>query len=301
VVEPGRPRLRIGTGGVPASARARSTEAGVRRVRELGLDLLEIEWVNGVRIGEESARAVQAAAEASDVALTAHGPYYVNLNSRDPRVRAASLERLFQTARAGAWCGARSFTFHAAFTHGDPPEAVHRAVRAALEELVGRVRDAGLDIQVRPELTGKPSQYGSLEDLLRLSQEVPGVYPCVDFSHYHARHGGGQNGYASFSRTLEAVRRALGPGALDELHMHVSGIEYGPGGERRHVPLPEADLRYRELLQALWDHRVGGWLVSESPVLEQDALRLRRAYRQAARGTLAARAAAEAGATEETV
>jgi deoxyribonuclease IV len=278
------PDLRIGPAGVPASARPRSTEAGVRRVRELGLSHLEIEFVNGVRMGEEAAAKVAAAAAESDVTLTVHGPYYVNFNSRDPAIRERSQERLFQTARIGALCGASSFTFHAAFTHGDPPGDVHRTVREAMVALGERIRGAGISIDIRPELTGKPSQYGELDDLLRLSQEVQGVYPCVDFSHHHARHGGGQNGYESFSRTLEKVRRALGRQALDRLHMHVSGIEYGPAGERRHLPLPGADFRYKELMQALWDHRVGGWLVCESPVLEDDALLLRKAYGRAARG-----------------
>ena len=275
-----RPELRIGPGGVPLSAASRSTEAGVRRVRELGLDHMELEFVNGVRMGGETAAKVAAAASQHSVSLTVHGPYYINFNSRDPAVRRASVERLFQTARVGSLCGASSFTFHAAFTHGDPPEEVHATVRDGMRELLARVRDAGLEIQVRPELTGKPTQYGSLEDLLRLSEEVPGVYPCIDFSHHHARHGGGQNGYASFSATLGKVRRALGREALERLHMHVSGIEYGPAGERRHLPLPEADFLYRELLQALWDHGAGGWLVCESPVLEEDALRLRKAWRR---------------------
>jgi deoxyribonuclease IV len=278
---PGGPDLRIGPGGVPMSAHPRTTEAGVRRLRELGLGHMELEFVNGVRMGEEAAGRVARAAAESDVSLTVHGPYYINFNSRDPAIRERSQERLFQTARIGALCGAHSFTFHAAFTHGDPPEDVHRTVREALRALQRRIRDAGIRIDIRPELTGKPSQYGSLDDLLRLSQEVPGVYPCIDFSHYHARHGGGQNGYASFSRTLEQVGAALGRGALDRLHMHVSGIEYGPGGERRHLPLPDADFRYAELMQALWDHRVGGWVVCESPVLEEDALRLKQAYARA--------------------
>ena len=62
--------------------------------------------------------------------------------------------------------------------------------------------------------------------------------------------------------------------------MHVSGIEYGPRGERRHQPLAETRFRWRELLRALKDLRVSGWVVSESPAMEDDALKLQRAYRR---------------------
>ena len=286
------PALRIGTGGIPASTPAPGgSELGIRRIRELGLTSMELEWVNGVQLGPERAAKIRAAAESCDVALTVHAPYYVNLNSRDPEKREASLRRLFETARLGSLCGAHSFTFHAAFYHDDPPEAVHRTVRSGLEELKRRAEGAGLPIEIRPELTGRPSQYGALEELLRLSAEVPGIHPCIDFSHHHARGGGGQNGYESFARTLDAIRRALGKKALRRLHMHVSGIEYGPGGERRHLPLPDADFRYRELMRALVDHQVGGWVVCESPVLEKDALLLLGAWRRATAAARRERAA----------
>ncbi len=242
---------------------------------------MELEFVNGVRMGEETAREVARAARESDVAVTVHGPYYINLNSRDPDIREASLVRLFETARIGELCGAGSFTFHAAFYHDDPPKEVHRTVVKGIRELKKRIEGAGIAIDIRPELTGKPNQYGDLEELLRLSGEVPGVYPCIDFSHLHARGGGGQNGYESFARTLGRIGEVLGRPALERLHMHVSGIEYGAKGEKRHLPLPEADFLYEELMQALVDFQVQGWVVCESPVLEQDALLLLEAWKRA--------------------
>ena len=265
------------------SARPRVSEVGVRRCRELGLSCMELEFVNGVRMGEETAQKVADASKVSDVALTVHGPYFINLNSREPEKRAASLDRLFETARIGALCGAGSFTFHAAFNHDDTPAVVHKAVVKGMRELQKRIQGAGIAIDIRPELTGKPNQYGSLEELLRLCRDVPGVYPCIDFSHHHARNGGGQNGYESFSRTLDSIRKALGPDALRRLHMHVSGIEYGAKGERRHLPLPEADFLYEELMQALVDFEVNGWLVCESPVLETDGLLLLEAWKRCAK------------------
>ena len=47
--------LRFGTSGVPLTSRTPTTEDGIRRARELGLDALEMSWVNGIRMGPESA------------------------------------------------------------------------------------------------------------------------------------------------------------------------------------------------------------------------------------------------------
>ena len=79
---------------------------------------------------------------------------------------------------------------------------------------------------------------------------------------------------------LETVERRLGRPALERLHVHVSGVEYGPSGERRHVPLQRSEFRWRELLRALEDARVSGWVVVETPAMEEDALLLKRAFRR---------------------
>jgi len=109
---------------------------------------------------------------------------------------------------------------------------------------------------------------------------VAGVRPCIDFSHQYARHQGRFNTYDEFAAMLEDVRVRLGAGALERLHVHMGGIEYGPHGERRHLPLRKSRFRYRELLRALKDARVSGWVVCESPAMEDDALLLQRTYRR---------------------
>lgn len=271
--------LRFGTSGIPRSTPRPGTVHGLRRARELGLDHLEMAWVNGVRMSDATARAIAAAARAHDVTLTAHAPYFVNLCGADEIV-ARSRARLEETARLGALCGAASFCFHAGFYGAlDAAEAGRRIARE-LSRVAGVIRRRRWAIDLRAELTGKPSQVGTLDEVLDWSARVPGVLPCVDFSHRYARDGGRHNRYEDFAATLEAIGRRLGRPALERLHVHVSGIQYGPRGERRHEPLRETRFRWRELLRALKDLRVGGWVVCESPCMEDDALLLQRTYRR---------------------
>jgi deoxyribonuclease-4 len=274
-----RMTLRIGTSGIPRSSARPDTVHGIRRARELGLDHLEMAWVNGVRMGDAAADAIAGAARLEDVTLTAHAPYYINLCGSD-EVVARSLGRLAEAGRLGARCGAASFCFHAGFYQEMPPEDARRAVEARLREVAGGVRANGQSIDVRPELTGKPSQVGSLDEILDWCAAVPGVQPCVDFSHQYARSGGAVNSRDAFAGMLESIERRLGRAALERLHVHVSGIEYGPKGERNHVPLEESRFRWRDVLRALKDLRVSGWLVCESPAMEEDALRLKRSWRR---------------------
>jgi deoxyribonuclease-4 len=122
---------------------------------------------------------------------------------------------------------------------------------------------------------------GSLEDTLAMSVSIPGVQPCIDFAHLHARHGdGSMNSYEEWARTLEAYAQALGNEALQGLHIHLSGIEYGPKGEKNHLPLQEADLDLKALFRALQAFKAGGRILCESPAMEDDALLMRDTWKE---------------------
>ena len=268
----------FGTAGVPRSAEKPNSADGIARLRALGLDAMELQFVRRVAMGEQSAQRVREVAEACGIRLSAHAPYYINLNSRDPEKIAASRERLLKAARVAALCGARDVVFHAAYYQQDAPAEVYKRVRAQLESLTAQLRDEGLSICLRPETTGKPSQFGSLEEILRLSAEIDGVSPCIDFGHLHARSTGAFNTYFEFVTVLEEVGQFLGGAALQDMHMHLQGMAYTPAGEHKHLNLSESDLRYRELLQALVDCEVCGTAICESPNLEKDALLLKTTY-----------------------
>jgi deoxyribonuclease-4 len=124
---------------------------------------------------------------------------------------------------------------------------------------------------------GKPSQFGTIEEILNLSTELEGVAPCLDFAHWHARDGK-SNSYQEFASVLEQVEQKLGRVALDNMHIHVSGIYYGKKGELKHLNLKESDFQYAELIKALRDYDARGIVICESPNLEEDALLLQATY-----------------------
>jgi deoxyribonuclease-4 len=271
--------LRFGTAGVPASAKGKKgTVEGVQRIRELGLDCMEVEFVRGVRMKEELARQVGAVARENDVALSVHGPYWINLNSKEPEKVEASSERILNSARIGHFFDARGVAFHPAFYTGETSKEVYPKVKKQLRELTAQLKKEKVAVALDPETTGKGSQFGSLDETLRLSKEIKGVRPCIDFSHIYARNTGQYNSYEEFAEILESTRSQLGEAALKDLHIHLSGIEYGPKGEKNHVILKETKFDYVGVLKALKDFNVGGLLICESPILEHDALIMQKAY-----------------------
>jgi deoxyribonuclease-4 len=270
--------LLFGTGGVPVSAKLRSTEAGIERIAELGLGCMEVEFVQGVMMSPQVAVSVGELAARKNVVLTAHGPYFVNLNAVEPQKVHMSKERILQTARIAALFGARSITFHAAFYLKSTPAETYAVVKRHLQEVVNILQKEGNKVTISPEVTGKPSQFGTLEELLRLSSEIEGVAPCIDFSHWHARTGKA-NSYQEFIGVLDQVEKKLGRRGLDNMHIHLSGIAYGNKGEIKHLMLADSDFQYAELLKALKERQAKGVVICESaPYLENDALLLQQTY-----------------------
>jgi deoxyribonuclease-4 len=275
----------FGTVGIPISTPPSpgGTVGGIRETARLRLTALELAWVRSVRISEARCAEIREDASARHIALSVHAPYFINLNAGQeewPKGR----RRLMDAAHYGNLAGATDIIFHPGSYFGRTPGEVLPLAVARLTECVRELRSQGNLVILRPETMGKSAMLGSLEDTLQMSEEIPGVLPCLDFAHLHARPGDGSaNSYEEWLGMLSRVAGRIGPQALQSLHIHLSGIEYGPKGEKRHLPLRKADLRYRDLLRALHDAGASGRILCESPLMEKDALLLKRAWARLAK------------------
>jgi deoxyribonuclease IV len=271
-------KLLFGTGGVPHSTTKPGSAAGIERIAELGLDCMELEFVRGVHMGKETALQVAEAAKKYKIKLTAHAPYFINLHASDMEKIEGSKYHILQTARIASLCGAESVNFHAAGYEGTPPEEVYDVVKKNFSDVLKQIRKEKINLWIRPEVMGKAGQFGTLDEVIRLSSEFEGVLPTIDFAHWHARTGK-YNTYEEFSEILETLEKRLSRRALEDMHMHISGIKYGVKGELSHLNFDEADFNYMDLVKALKDHNARGFAICESPNLETDALILKNTYR----------------------
>ena len=272
--------LIFGTVGAPMSTPKNpgGTVGGIRRMAELGLGALELAWVQSVRVSEGKCAEIKATGMECGLGLSVHAPYFINLNATDdewPRSR----KRLMDAAHYGNLAGATDIIFHPGSYFGGEPRVALALAVPRLRQCVADLRAAGNPARLRPETMGKSAMLGSLEDTLVMAEEIEGVEPCIDFAHLHARPGDGTvNTYAEWQALLKLYKKRLGAAALKRLHIHLSGIEYGPKGEKHHLPLKESDLKYRELFKALRDAGAAGRVMCESPKMEEDALVMKKEW-----------------------
>jgi deoxyribonuclease-4 len=270
--------LIFGTAGIPLSTSKRNSIDGVSQVRKLGLGAMEVEFVRGVNMSEELALEVGKKAKEEDVVLTSHAPYYINLNASEKQKIHASINRILQTARRAKAFGGYSITFHPAYYMKVDKEKVYNEVMTHMKTIVKTLQDEGNDVWIRPETTGKGTQFGHVDELIKMSSELDQVLPCVDFAHLHARSNGSYNTYEELKKVMESMEKHLGKNALKNMHVHMSGIAYGEKGEKHHLFLKDSDMNYKAVMKVLKEFNCKGVVISESPNIEKDAMLMKKTF-----------------------
>ncbi|MDD8019933.1 MAG: TIM barrel protein [Acidobacteriota bacterium] len=266
--------LRFGVAGVPPSCRENSSLQAIDFLASLGLDALELEFVHGFKMSQEMAGQIKIKASQSRIKLSAHAPYFINLNSEDQGQRMRSQELLLNSLRLAAAAGASDLVFHAGYYGRKSPEEAYRQIKDSLKDILSINRLERIPARLRIETMGKRQQFGSLDEVLSLCRELDDLYPCLDFAHLYAREGK-INSYRDFCQVLKKVGKKLGQTALKNAHIHISGVMFNQWGEIRHINIEESGFHDEEWLQAIIEAGVKGTIIDESPSLEADALRLK--------------------------
>lgn len=265
---PGTPRSTPSPGG---------TVQGLQHAHALGIRGMEIEWVQTVPTNRDRMNEIRTTAGRLAMTLTVHAPYFVNLNSTDKAKLAASKKRVIAALSMAQLAGAVSVCVHAAFYQGASSEEATERIRKATDEILSHKKKLFPDVNLAYETMGKGSQWGTLDEVLMIAREFD-CYPCIDPAHMHARSNGAENSAAEWNAMLDSYAKALGKASLKTMHLHYSGIAYGPKGEKHHLPLRESDARWKEFVSVLKKRTVGGVCVCESPLMEEDTLLLQRTY-----------------------
>lgn len=246
--------------------------------KSIGLTAFELGWVQSVRVSEETCGLIKQASTEEGVSLSVHAPYFFNLNATEeewPKSR----KRLMDAAHYGHLAGATDIIFHPGSYFERPPAEVLKVAIPRLKSCMDELHKKKNPVTLRPETMGKSAMLGSLEDTLEMSRLIKGVLPCLDFAHLHARPGdGSMNTVREWTSLLETYQAALGKESLKKLHIHLSGIEYGPKGEKNHLALGESDLKINHLFQVLKEFGCAGRILCESPIMEEDALNMKKAW-----------------------
>lgn len=280
-------RPRFGPAGVPPTFRL--MKAAVYEVPELlraeGLDAFEYEavrWGKKPQIKQQLAERLGVEAEKSDVWLSMHGSYFINLCGKQ-EILEDSKKRLTACATAAGWMKAHVVVFHQGFYSQRSHRQDYATCRQALLEVVAGLRGSGItEVRLGLETSGKLSQFGTLNEILGLCEEVDQTQPVLDWSHLHAIGHGRFVGSKDFADVLLEIESRLGAEAVRNVHCHFSKIEFTWKGERRHHVLDEKRYGpdFRTLAQVLIQFQAKPVVICETALQDIDAIKMRDIYRE---------------------
>ncbi|RLF49660.1 MAG: endonuclease IV [Thermoplasmata archaeon] len=258
----------IGPAGAPPEVR--STEEALYYIHKEGLNALEVEFVRGVRMSEVLAKKIGKIAEDLGIKLSAHAPYYINLNSVKSDTVRKSKEHIMNTLRVAHAMGAYEIVVHAGYygkrSHEESTEIIKREVGECAE----KAEEEGLSPYIGLETMGKRSAWGTLEEIAEVCKCYRNVVPVVDFAHIHARFGGVIKSSADVERVMAEYEKIF-----DKfIHVHFSCIEYNIKGEKKHLPINAKDPDFVHFIEPIKkrEKKYDIMLISESPLLDKDAL-----------------------------
>jgi deoxyribonuclease IV len=259
-------KILVGTAGIPHCAEEKSTAGGVRKVAQLGLHSMEVEFVRGVSMTAGKAEELGRLAKDLRIRLSAHAPYYINLCN--PEKLRDSEKRIMESCHRAHLMGAGVVVFHPGFYGKLSGEDALGMVEGACREMGDAIEDNGFTVKLGLETTGKASQFGTIDEILSICRVNRHCVPVIDWCHIFAK----SQGKVDFASALSKVTDA----GFRKIHTHFSGVEFTDKGERRHITIghrqPDFSLVAGMILKSDL-HEIN--IISESPEMENDALAMK--------------------------
>ena len=291
--------LRLGPAGVPLSCKGRTIVEGMDDITALGLDAMEIQTVRTVQ-PKHFDQYWQAGILSwnSDLEMNLHGPYYAELlGSRRERNR--TLTKMEASMQAGKIVNARHLVYHVGpYGEYEPGAEANEQVANIFSGVVDRVHQIWGDKSeqedyaafpwvhkskpslVGIETSGRQELWGTVEEVIEVCNHVEGTVPVLNMAHIHARGHGRMRTSEDYSELFEQVRKDYGG---KKFYCHFAGIEHRMGNALHYTQIKKSDLKFEPFAEFLAEE--GSWLditiISDSPLLEHDAMYMLQHYDKA--------------------
>jgi len=291
--------LRLGPAGVPLSCKGRTIVEGMDDITALGLDAMEIQTVRTVQ-PKHFDQYWQAGILSwnSDLEMNLHGPYYAELLG-SKRERNRTLTKMEASMQAGKIVNARHLVYHVGpYGEYEPGVEANEQVANIFSGVVDRVHQIWGDKSeeedyaafpwvhkskpslVGIETSGRQDLWGTVEEVIEVCNHVDGTVPVLNMAHIHARGHGSMRTSEDYSELFEQVRKDYGG---KKFYCHFAGIEHRMGNALHYTQIKKSDLKFEPFAEFLAEE--GSWLditiISDSPLLEHDAMYMLQHYDKA--------------------
>lgn len=300
--------LKLGPAGVPLSCKGRTIVEGMDDITVLGLDAMEVQTVRTVQPHHfDQYWQAGILSWKSDFEMNMHGPYYAELLG-SKRERNRTLSKMEASMQAGKLVNARHITYHVGpYGNYEPGGKANEELVNIFSGVVDRVRSIWGDEKeeeeysafpwvheaepslVGIETSGRQELWGTVEEVLEVCNHVEGTVPVLNMAHIHARGHGRMRTSEDYAELFDQVRENYGG---SKFYCHFAGVEHRMGNALHYTQIKKSDLKFEPFAEFLAEE--GDWMditiISDSPLLEHDAMYMLQHYDKARQRLLEIRA-----------
>lgn len=230
-----------------------------------------------------------------EIHTSCHAPFTISLTN-SKQFHSYGKKRLLKVIKLAKGLGCNIVVMHpGGYQEGLRKEDHIKLVVKHCKEVLNETQNIFLGL----ETTGKHRQFGKLEELINVTQQVDKVKIVLDWAHIHARSGGSLKTVNDVAEVLLKLENTLGNEVFKNLHMHFTGVEFTiiqqptlslntfltgkreivrEGSERKHLPIDQNSPDPKLILRAIKEFNISGTMICESPLREKDAIKLLKIY-----------------------
>jgi len=266
-------KIFLGPAGNCATAEDRTTLGSFRKIKELKLNAQEIEFVRKVYVTEKTAPEIWKKSKELGISLTTHAPYAINLCSNAKSIVENSKRMLLESLRISEMIGSECVAAHIAYYSGLSPEQAIKKLKSNLKDIFDKMKQNGIkNVKLGLETMARISQFGNLDEIIKVCKEVKGVVPYIDWCHIFVRNNGNIN-YSEVFDKLEILK-------LDHIYSHFSNSKYNTISGKFvdvHVPM-NSNPSFEPLAKEILKRKIDITIISESPILEEDSIIMKETF-----------------------
>ena len=247
-----------------------------------GLNAYEYSFGRGVNISREKAAAIGELGKAFDVEISVHAPYYINLANPSDEMAAKSYGYVIRSCERARDFGGKRVIFHPASVGKMTRKEAVELTQKRMEILASIIKEYKMDDCIFcPETMGKINQIGDVEEVTEFCKVADFFIPTIDFGHVNARTYGSLKTDEDYEHIIQHLINHLGFERASKMHVHFSKIEYGKGGEVRHLTFADTVYgpEFAPLAKVIKKYNLSPVIICESDGTQaDDALTMKRIY-----------------------
>ena len=139
------------------------------------------------------------------------------------------------------------------------------------KKLTSMLKKEKIKAKIGIETMGKQKVFGTLDEIIEICKNVKGIIPVIDLAHIHARENGSLKKREDYERIFEKLNQLR----LKHYLINITGVLYENGNDFYHLPIKRGDMPIAPLIEIILDNNYNVTLISESPLLEHDAVYIR--------------------------